>query len=319
MCSMQQEEQKMGKVSIPVREMADELNMTVCVPGRGFVEVDTSDFVFPGLQFAGHFAHFTFDRVQFAGNAEMSYLSDLDPDVFQERMKSYFSYGIPALIITRGNKVPDVMAEEARKAGVPLFRTPLTTTRISHRVAAFLDRRLAPSITRHGVLMDIYGVGIMLTGESGIGKSETALELVKRGHQLIADDVVDIRRVSDERLVGSAPELIRHLMEIRGIGIIDVSHMYGVGAVMLEKSIDIIMEMEDWDESKEYDRLGLGDQYVRLLDVNVPKILMPVRPGRNLAIVVEVAARNYRLKNLGYNAAEEFDRRLRAQMNEYGS
>lgn len=309
----------MAKVSIPVREMADELGMTVCVAGRGVVEVDSSDFVFPGLQFAGHFVHFANDRVQFAGNAEMTYLSELEPDVFRERMKNYFSFVIPCLVITRGNKVPDIMQEEAKKAGVPLFRTPLTTTRISHRVASFLDRKLAPSVTRHGVLMDIYGVGIMLTGESGIGKSETALELVKRGHQLIADDVVDIRRVSDDRLIGSAPELIRHLMEIRGIGIIDVRHMYGVGAVMLEKTIDIIMEMEDWDETKEYDRLGLGDQYVRLLDVNVTKILMPVRPGRNLAIVVEVAARNFRLKGMGYNAAEEFDRRLRAQMNEFGS
>jgi HPr kinase/phosphorylase len=170
-------------------------------------------------------------------------------------------------------------------------------------------RKLAPTITCHGVLLDVYGVGVMLTGDSGLGKSETSLELVKRGHRLVADDAVEITRVADDRISGSAPELTRYLTEIRGIGIIDVRHMFGVGAVIHEKSIDLVIEMELWQEGKIYDRLGLEEQKISILDVDIPRILMPVRPGRNMAIVVEVAARNFRLKSMGYDAAKEFNKR----------
>lgn len=303
-----------NRTMIAVREFADGLNMTVSVPGRTNFEVETSDINLPGLQFAGHFVHFAYNRVQLAGNAEMTLLADMDETVMQERMKTFFSYDIPLVVVARGYKVPDAMAVEARKKNVPILRSPITTTKCSHRIANFLDRKLAPTITRHGVLVDVYGVGIILMGESGIGKSETALELVKRGHRLVADDVVELKRVNDTRLVGTAPELVRHLMELRGIGIIDVRTMYGIGAVMMEKSVDIVIELEDWNDDKHYDRLGIEDETVRILDVDIPRITMPVRPGRNLAIIVEVAARNFRLKRMGYNAALEFDRRLRAQM-----
>lgn len=299
-----------------VREFADELNMTVSVPGRATFEVETSDINLPGLQFAGHFTHFANNRVQLAGNAEMAFIQEVDEATMQKRMESYFSHDIPVLVIARGHKAPPEMVAEAKKYDTPILRSPITTTKCSHRIANYLDRKLAPTVSRHGVLVDVYGVGIILMGESGIGKSETALELVKRGHRLVADDVVEMKRVNDNRIVGTAPELVRHLMEIRGIGIIDVRTMYGIGAVMMEKSIDIMIELEDWDDQKSYDRLGLEDDTTRILDVDLTRILMPVRPGRNLAIIVEVAAMNFRLKRMGYNAAAEFDRRLRAKMME---
>jgi HPr kinase/phosphorylase len=302
------------RVTIPIREFADELGMTVSVPGRTHFDVELSDLNLPGLQFAGYYMHFAHDRVQLAGNAEMTYLQDLSDEVMRERMHKFFSYSMPLLVIARGHKVPKIMAEEAQKVGTPILRSPITTTKCNHRIANFLDMKLAPTITRHGVLMDVYGVGVMLTGESGIGKSETAMELVQRGHRLIADDVVEIRRMPDNSLIGTAPELVRHLMEIRGIGIVDVRTMYGVSAVLTSKEIELVIDLEDWNDSKQYDRLGLEESHCRLLDVTLPRIEMPVRPGRNLAIIVEVAARNFRLKRMGYNAAAEFDRRLNDHM-----
>lgn len=299
-----------------VREFADELGMTVSVPGRPTFEVDTSDINLPGLQFAGHFTHFANNRVQLAGNAEMAFLAEIDNQTMEKRMNRFFENDIPVLVVARGHKIPAEMAAAAKKQGVPILRHPATTTKCSHRISNYLDQKLAPTVSRHGVLVDVYGVGIVLMGESGIGKSETALELVKRGHRLVADDVVEMRRVNENRIVGTSPELVRHLMELRGIGIIDVRTMYGIGAVMLEKSIELIIELEDWDDSKSYDRLGLEDETINVLDVELTRILMPVRPGRNLAIIVEVAAMNFRLKRLGYNAAIEFDRRLRAEMTE---
>jgi HPr kinase/phosphorylase len=205
---------------------------------------------------------------------------------------------------------PPVLAELAAKRDVPVYQTAVVTTRFFMSAINFLSARLAPRVTRHGVLVDVYGVGVLLTGESGVGKSEAALELVKRGHQLVADDVVDICRVAENRLVGEAPEMVRHFMEIRGLGIIDIRAMYGVGAVVPTKSIDIVIHLELWRDNKEYDRLGLSEEFITVLGVKLPYIVMPVRPGRNLAIIIEVAARNWRLKRMGYNAAAELDNRL---------
>ncbi len=306
---------KSKKSKIAVREFTDALNMTVSVPGRGAFEVGSSDVYRPGMQCMGYFTHFPYGRVQLFGNAEMTYLSELDEETVRQRLERYFSYEIPVICLSRGYKAPKIMLDLAREKGVPILRSGLTTTRISHRITSFLDVQTAPCITRHGGLLDVYGVGIMLTGESGIGKSETALELVKRGHRLVADDVVEIRRVSDDMLQGTSPELVRHMMELRGIGIIDVRSLYGIGAVINEKSIDLVIEMEDWNDQKEYDRLGIESDTTEILGVEVPSILIPVRPGRNLAIIVEVAAMNFRLKRMGYDAAQEFDRRLLEQMN----
>lgn len=302
-------------VTISTAEFARDLHMTECVKAREDFFITSSDINLPGLQFTGYYVHFMADRVQLVGNAEMFYLMELSPEVRRTRMEEFFQHeNIPLIVIARGHGAPDEMAENARRSNVPVVCTPLTTTRASHVVTHYLDMKLAPTITRHGVLVDVYGVGILLLGESGVGKSETALELIKRSHRLVADDVVDIRRVADDRLVGKAPELTRHLMEIRGIGLIDVRYMYGVGAVIQEKSIDLVIDLEMWNEKKEYDRLGMEDNFVSILGVNITHITIPVRPGRNLAIIVEVAARNFRLKRLGYHTAKEFDRRLMDHM-----
>ncbi len=301
--------------TISNKEFAAAIDLEIAVPGRGSFTVDTSDVYRPGMQCTGYFRHFVNTRIQLFGNAEMNYLAELPESTARERMEAYFSYALPTLCVARGYGLLPVMAELAEKTGVPVFRSALSTTRLSHRIVGFLDERTSPCITRHGGLIDINGVGIMLVGESGIGKSETALELVKRGHRLVADDVIEIRKMGDDVLSGSAPELVRYLMELRGIGIIDVRSLYGVGSVMHSKKIDLVVEMEDWDDQKEYDRLGVSYNTVSILGVSLPSILLPVRPGRNLAIIVEVAAMNYRLKRMGYDAAVEFDRRLLEQLN----
>ena len=211
-------------------------------------------------------------------------------------------------------KPPDELIDLAAKHDVPVLTTEMVTTKFFVRAINYIGRVLAPRSTLHGVLVDVYGVGVLITGESGVGKSETALELVKRGHQLVADDVVDICRVNDNRLVGQSPENIRHFMEIRGIGIIDIRAMYGVSAVLTSRSIDMVIHLEPWKEKKSYDRLGLSEDFTTIMDVRVPQIVLPVRPGRNLAIIVEVAARNFSLKQMGYSAAKELDRRLTEMM-----
>lgn len=307
-----------SRQTVNVQEFADALGMRISVPGRTHFDVETSATKMPGLQVAGYFAHFAYDRVQLFGNSEITFLNELDEQTQRERMSRLFSYKIPVVVLARDFPTPPVMAEEAKKHGIPILTSKMDTTKCSHKITYYLDRLLAPTCSRHGGLLDIYGVGIMFTGDSGIGKSETALELIKRGHRLVADDVVELTRVNDMRLVGKAPPLVRHLMEIRGIGIIDIRHMYGVGAVMLEKSIDIVMELENWVEHKHYDRLGLDENHVRILDVKIPRLVTPVRPGRNLAVIVEAAARNFRAKKMGYNAAEEFDRRLQKEMSSGG-
>jgi len=216
---------------------------------------------------------------------------------------------VPCIIIARDIPCFDEMLVLAAARKIPIYSAKAQTTQVEVELISFLRDYLAPRETRHGVLVDVYGSGLLITGESGVGKSEAAIELVKRGHRLVADDVVDIRRVSDDRLVGESPELVRHFMEIRGVGIIDIATMYGVGAVIRSKSIDLEVKLELWQQGKEYDRLGLNDQYNEILGVKVPHILIPIHPGRNLAIVLEVAARNFRLKQMGYNAAQELARR----------
>lgn len=268
----------------------------------------------PGLQFVGFYEHFAYERPQVVGLTEMAYLESLPDELRTERLETFFSYPIPCVILCRGMMPTDDMLALAKSHDIALLRTEAVTTRLFSQAMNYLNRCLAPRATLHGVLVDVYGVGVLITGESGVGKSETALELVKRGHQLVADDVVDICRVSDNRLVGESPETIRHFMEIRGIGIIDIKAMYGIGAVLMSKSIDLVIHLEPWKEQKSYDRLGLSDQYTTLMDVRVPQLVLPVRPGRNLAIIMEVAARNYSLKNMGYSAAKELDRRLTEMM-----
>lgn len=299
----------METFTISVEDFSKALDLSVAYEGRGDFDINESEINRPGLQLTGFFEHFAFERVQLIGNAEMHYMMQLSEDALRGSIHKFLQYDVPCIVFSRSHEPPAIFMEEARTRKIPVLCSPRPTTKVSHSITNYLDRILAPTITRHGVLLDVYGVGVMLTGESGMGKSETALEMVKRGHRLVADDVLEIRRVAENRLSGTAPALTRYLLEIRGIGIIDVRHMYGVGAVIQEKSIDMVMEMEMWEDGKCYDRLGIDEQTISILDVKLPHILMPVRPGRNLAIIVEVAARNYRLKKLGYDAAKEFDRR----------
>ena len=296
---------------IQAASFAKHLQLTELSPStRTEWDIRTADMNRPGMQFCGFYEYFAYERPQVIGKVEMTYLDAMDPQTRKRMLETYFSYAIPCVICCRGLNPPKDLLDAARSHDVAVYQTNLVTTRFSFNSITYLNRRLAPRIRRHGVLVDVYGMGVLLTGDSGVGKSEAALELIKRGHQLVADDVVDICRLSDTELVGECPEMVRHFMEIRGIGIIDIRAMYGVGAVSVSKSIDLVMQMEKWVEGKSYDRLGLTDDYIDILGVKVPCQLMPVRPGRNVAIIIEVAARNHSLKRLGYSAPHELDRRM---------
>ena len=273
-------------------------------------DIKTADLNRPGMQFCGFYEYFAYERPQVIGKVEMTYLDAMDSQTRKRMLETYFSYNIPCVICCRGLNPPKDLLDAAKRHDVAVYQTATLTTRFSFNLINYLNRCLAPRVTRHGVLVDVYGVGVLLTGDSGVGKSEAALELVRRGHQLVADDVVDICRTSDTELIGECPEMVRHFMEIRGIGIIDIRAMYGVGAVAVSKTIDLVMNMERWVEGKNYERFGLDDEYITILGVQVPYQLMPVRPGRNVAIIIEVAARNHFLKKLGYSAPHELDRRM---------
>jgi len=276
----------------------------------GDVEITTSDVNRPGLQLSGYMEYFGTDRIQIIGKVEMTYLASLSPQERKKRLDDYFRTGFPCLVIARDQEPFPEMVEAAEKYSIPILKTKDITSRFMSGLIRYLNVMLAPRISMHGVLVEVYGEGILILGESGVGKSETALELVKRGHRLIADDLVEIRRVSDTTLLGAAPENIRHLIEIRGIGIVDVKHLFGMGAVKLQENINLVIKLELWKEGKMYDRLGLEDHYTDILGISVPSLVIPVRPGRNLAIIVEVAAMNHRQKKMGYNAAKLLSERF---------
>lgn len=300
---------------INISEFSKELGLEIMnASTHSTMDIKVTDANRPGMQFCGVYDYFAHERPQVIGKMEMSYLESLDPKKQWEVLDRFMSYPIPCIIICWNMEAPQCLIDAAKAHDIPLFRSKHKTTTLSFKLITYLNRVLAPRITRHGVLLDVYGIGVLITGESGVGKSEAALELIKRGHQLCADDVVEICRVSDEVLVGEAPEMIRHLMEIRGIGIIDIRAMFGIGSVIRSKSIDMVIHLEHWDSKKEYDRFGLNQEMTSILNVNIPYEVMPVKPGRNLAIVIEVAARNLSLKKEGYSAAAELDQRLKAMI-----
>ncbi|ASS90269.1 MAG: HPr kinase/phosphorylase [Bacillaceae bacterium] len=270
----------------------------------------TSDLSRPGLEMAGYFTYYPKERIQLLGRTELTFFAKLTPEEKKSRMEQLCTDVTPAIIVSREMEAPPELIEASEKSNVPVLRSPLKTTRLSSRLTNFLESKLAPTTAVHGVLVDIYGVGVLITGKSGVGKSETALELVKRGHRLIADDCVEIRQEDRDTLVGSAPELIRHLLEIRGLGIIDVMTLFGAGAVRSHKRISLVIDLELWDPNKQYDRLGLDEEKMKILDAELTKLTIPVRPGRNLAVIIEVAAMNFRLKRMGFNAAEQFTNKL---------
>ncbi|ENQ3105923.1 HPr kinase/phosphorylase [Bacillus cereus] len=272
--------------------------------------IDTSDLSRPGIEMAGFFTYYPADRVQLLGKTELTFFDTLTEEQKKMRMQALCTEETPCIIVTRGEDVPEELMQASRQTGVPILCSPLKTTRLSSRLTNYLESKLAPTTAIHGVLVDIYGVGVMITGQSGVGKSETALELVKRGHRLVADDSVEIRQEDDDTLVGSSPELIEHLLEIRGLGIINVMTLFGAGAVRNHKRITLVINLEIWDQKKNYDRLGLDEEKMKIIDTEITKITLPVRPGRNLAVIIEVAAMNYRLKRMGVNAAQQFSDRL---------
>ncbi len=272
--------------------------------------IRSADVNRPGLHLSGFVEYFEPSRVQITGKMEFAYLESLDAKTRKERIYSLFSKKIPALVVTRSLPVFPEMIDAAKEYGVPLLHTSDSTSSFMSSLISILNVELAPRITRHGVLVEVYGEGMLLLGESGVGKSETAVELVKRGHRLIADDAVEIRRVSNRTLVGSSPENIRHFLEMRGVGIINARRLFGMGAVKITEKIDLIVQLEIWDPTKTYDRMGIENEYTSILGIDVPSITIPVKPGRNLAIILEVAAMNNRQKKMGYNAAQELLQRL---------
>ncbi len=259
----------------------------------------------PGLALGGYYDYFDSDRVQVLGKSEHGFLEALAPSLRADRLEQLVSRRPPAVVVTRKLPILPDLRDACVKHGVPLLHTGDTTSGFMAALIAFLNVQLAPRITRHGVFVEVYGEGILLAGDSGVGKSETAIELVKRGHRLIADDAVEIRRVSAKTLVGSAPDNIRHFIELRGIGIVNARRIFGMGAVKVTEKIDMVVQLEQWDNEKVYDRMGLDNEYADILGITVPMLTIPVKPGRNLAIIIEVAAMNNRQKKMGYNAAQE--------------
>ncbi|PAE44416.1 HPr(Ser) kinase/phosphatase [Bacillus sp. 7884-1] len=272
--------------------------------------ITTSDISRPGIELAGYFEYYPAERIQLLGKTELSFFEKLSQSERITRMERLCTDITPAIIVTRGLEVPKELIEASERESVPLLQSNMKTTRFSSRLTNFLESKLAPTTAVHGVLVDIYGIGVLITGKSGVGKSETALELVKRGHRLVADDCVEIRQEDQDTLVGTSPDLIEHLLEIRGLGIINVMTLFGAGAVRSNKRITLVINLEIWDAAKQYDRLGLDDEKMKIIDTEITKITVPVRPGRNLAVIIEVAAMNYRLKRMGVNAAQQFTERL---------
>ncbi len=268
----------------------------------------------PGLQMVGFYDHYEQARIQIIGKVEHLFLSQLDPEERLRRLEDFFRSGPVGVIVTTSIELGSDAATLAEKYRVPLLRTSQRTSDFMAALIAYLNVELGPRITRHGVLVEVYGEGILLLGDSGVGKSETAIELLKRGHRLIADDAVEIKRVSATTLVGCAPEIIRHYVELRGIGIVDVRRLFGMGAVKESEKIDLVITLEQWENGKMYDRLGLDEKTTDILGINVPTIEIPVSPGRNLSVVIEVAAMNNRQKRMGYNTAKEFNKRLMESM-----
>lgn len=272
--------------------------------------VTVADLYRPGLELAGFFTYHPVERLQLLGKTELSFIEGLTKQKREERLERLCHPEIPCFIVTRQLEVPRELILASKKKKVPILRTSLATTKFASKLTNYLEKHLAPATTMHGVLVDVYGIGVLITGSSGIGKSETALELVKRGHRLVADDAVEITQSEEGTLVGHAPELIRYLLEIRGLGIINVMTLFGAGAVRGKKKISIAIHLEAWKEERQYDRLGLDEEKIRIIDTEIPKLTVPVRPGRNLAVIIEVAAMNYRLKQMGYHAAQQFVQQL---------
>ncbi len=298
-------------VRVRTKDLLEHFNLTLVAGAQGIErKIITSDISRPGIEMTGYFNFYPNERLQLIGRTEMAYYMDLSDEEKYDRAVRLCTDITPGIVISRGMNIPQQLIEVAEETGVPILRTSMKTTRVISRLTNYLEEKFAPTTSVHGVLVDIYGVGVLITGQSGVGKSETALELVKRGHRLVADDNVEILQEDYDTLVGSSPKILENMLEIRGLGIIDVMTLFGAGAVRTKKRISVVIHLENWDESKQYDRLGLDEDTMQIMDVKLPKATVPVRPGRNLAVIIEVAAMNFRLKLMGVNTAEQFSARL---------
>ncbi len=302
----------MEKYSVPLGKIVQELSFEVAYTPKDAndIYVSTQDVNRPGLLLAGYSEYFDPDRIQFLGLAELEFIHGLGAQAARERIKNFMEQRPVAVLITRSLDIPEHMLEFAQEYEVPVLKSSDTTSGCMAAMISFLSVELAQRVTRHGVLVEVSGEGVLILGESGVGKSETALELIKRGHRLIADDAVEIRKVSNRTLVGSAPDNIRHFIELRGVGVLNARRIFGMGAVKLTEKIDMVVQLELWDNDKVYDRLGLDNTYTEILGIRVPVVIVPVKPGRNLSIIIEAAAMNNRQKKLGYNAARELLHKL---------
>ena len=298
--------------SVPLSQIAEALNLTEVYVAENYKEtnISTVEINRPGLELTGYLEFFDNKRIQVLGNTEFSYLVRYGPEAQKMVIDSIFSFGPPAVIICRDIEPSNAILESAKLHKVSIFSTPQSTSDLTASLVQYLNKELAPRITRHGVLVEVYGEGCLLTGDSGVGKSETAIELIKRGHRLVADDAVEIRRTAQTTLYGQSPENIRHFIELRGIGIINARKLFGMGAIKLQEKIDMVINLEQWDSAKVYDRMGLDNEYMKILGVEVPTLTIPVKPARNLAVIIEVAAMNNRQKKMGYNAARELLKNL---------
>lgn len=296
---------------VRTKDLLENFNLTLVAGANGiYREIITSDISRPGIEMTGYFNYYPKERLQLIGRTEMAYFLDLSEEEQRDRAKQLCTDITPGIVVSRGMDIPETLIETANQADVPILKSPRKTTRVVSRLTNYLEEKYAPTTSIHGVLVDIYGIGVLIIGTSGIGKSETALELVKRGHRLVADDSVEIRQEDYDSLIGNAPEILKHMLEIRGLGIIDVMTLFGAGAVRGNKRISLVIDLENWIEEKQYDRLGIDEDKMQIMDVQLPKATIPVRPGRNVAVIIEVAAMNYRLKKMGFNAAQDFSDRL---------
>jgi HPr kinase/phosphorylase len=301
-----------GMYTVELVRLIEKMNLENCTPEIDInaIKIAQPDVNRPALQLAGFYDHFDSERVQVIGHVERAYMQQMGRENAVKIMSKLMDYKVPCIVFCRNIEVPQEFIEVANQKGIPLLRSSKTTSAFMAEVIRWLNVELAPRITIHGVLVDVYGEGILIMGESGIGKSEAALELIKRGHRLVTDDVVEIKKVSDETLIGTSPDITRHFIELRGIGIIDVKTLFGVESVKNTQSIDLVIKLEEWNKEKQYDRLGLEEQYIEFLGNRVVCHSIPIRPGRNLAIICEAAAVNYRQKKMGYNAAQELYNRV---------
>ena len=300
---------------VRTEDLLKNFNLTLVAGEDGiYREINSNDIHRPGFEMTGFFEYYPKERIQIIGRTEMNYFKNLSKADQEDRARRLCTDITPGIVISNWMDIPDVLLDAANEAGVPILKSPRTTNKVIVRITNYLGSKFAPTTAVHGVLVDIYGVGVLIMGQSGVGKSETALELVKRGHRLVADDSVEIRQEDYDTLIGSSPPLIEHLLEIRGLGILNIMTLFGAGAVKNYKRISYVVQLELWDDKKQYERLGIEEDTMKIMDVHVPKAIVPVRPGRNLAVIIEVAAMNFRLKRMGVNAAEEFSQQLATMM-----